>query len=263
VHVVILRPPPRFPKRPQLPPDEILPDGWSESELDRLAAGATVIWSGAYELRKVHIVFGRVPPTGVQTDVAITTMHLLNLTDDAPDATWVDADFVAAETALDAFWTTMKDYYSSGTFLDQYRWYKAGPAFTPTPPEGNPPVRIIERNVPGTNTSSWPFPPQVAVTVTEKTALRKHWGRMYLPAPVVGTSESAGTVGPSFGANLIDVVEDLYEAFISADLVPVVFSPTNESAYQVEHLQVDNLFDVMRSRRWKAPSTRWQRDLTD
>ena len=257
-----MRPPPRFPRRPNYPPGYMLPEDWQDWTGGPFPSGHAVIWSGAHEVRKLQAVFSRVAPAGVATDPAVITMHFLNLTDDEPDSTWVDADFLAVEDAFDDFWTATKIYYTTGTSLDQLRWYKDGPAYHPTPSEGNPAVRIIERSVAGTGTGV-PCPPQVAVSLTEKTALRRRWGRIYMPAPDAALLTTGGLLGTVYTAGFCDALEDMYEACIAADIVPVVFSPTVETSYQIESVQVDNLLDVIRSRRWKSPTVREQRDLTD
>src|SRR5680860_875867 len=52
-----------------------------------------------------------------------------------------------------------------------------GYAETPGP---NPPVGEADLNVLGSATSN-PLPPQVSLTVTERTNLRRNWGRIYIP----------------------------------------------------------------------------------
>lgn len=220
-----------------------------------------MIWPSPIELRKLQVVFSRIAPTGVATDPAVCTFHFVNLTNNAPDSTWTDADFVTAEDAFRTAWNGIKNVWTTGTVLDQLRWYKAGSAFTPTPPEGNPAVRILEENLPGTAAVT-PCPPQVAISVTERTALRRRWGRFYLPAPSKDACDQHGVLGQGLVDLFVNSFETMYETCRADGIVPVVFSPTVETAYEVEKLQVDNLFDVIRSRRWKAPSIRAVRTLT-
>ena len=216
-----------------------------------------MIWTGPVEMRKLQIVWSRVAPTGVSTDPAVTTHHFLNLTGGNPDSTWVDADFLVVENAVDAWWGVLDSEWPTGTAIDQYRWYRASAAIDAIVPGDNPAVRIIERNLPGIATAP-PLPPQVAISVTEKTALRKKWGRFYLPPCTATNMTTGGTIGGGFCDLILNTTKDMYAACRSADIMPVVYSRQNGAAYEVEKLQVDNLFDVIRSRRWKTAGYRAQ-----
>jgi hypothetical protein len=244
------------------PPDGTLPEGWEDGVFWDEGGFGIAVWSAPVELRKLQIVFSRVAPGTVASDPAVCTMHFLNLTGGSPDSTWVDADFLVVETALMSAWDSLKGYWTTGTTLDQLRWYKDGSAFHPTPSEGNPAVRIVEKDVAG-QASVPPMAPQVAVSITEKTALRRRWGRFYLPAPARGNEGTGGTILGTLTTDLADVFHTFFEACRTGDIIPVVFSPSLEAAYEVEHLQVDNLFDVIRSRRWKGPTVRETRNLID
>lgn len=239
-----------------------MPEGWTDGIEYYAGYEDLVVWTTPVELRKLQVVFARVAPTGVATDPAVITLHFLNLTSSAPDSTWVDGDFVTVEDGFTALWAAVKSRYATGTILDQYRWYKDGDAFHPTPSDGNPAVRVVEMNVPGT-ASEFPLPPQLALSVTEKTALRKRWGRIYMPCPGVSQVTTGGMAGTVVVGEMANAYHTFYEACRTAEIIPVVFSPTNGSAYEIEHIQVDDLYDVIRSRRWKAPTIRETRNIID
>lgn len=219
-------------------------------------------WTGDYELRKLQVRYSRSPTGMGSQDVAVTTHHFLNLTADEPDATWTTGDYTTVEGAWDTLWTSLKARQSPTTRLDQFRWYKDGPAFHPTPEDGNPADRVTERDVPGTLAAGDTIlPPQVAISVTERTALRKRWGRFYLPAGGSAYCTANGDLGASAVDFIADAVEIFYNACRAADLIPVVFSPTTEAAFSVDQTQVDSLYDVIRSRRWSSPAVRDTRTL--
>jgi hypothetical protein len=106
------------------------------------------------------------------------------------------------------------------------------------------------------------MPPQVALSVTERTPVRKRWGRFYLPYIDSTVISGAGTIGGSTCTAVADAVETCYAACFTAELVPVVWSPTVKRAYGVTSIQVDNIFDVIRSRRYVTPTIREVRDGT-
>jgi hypothetical protein len=206
----------------------------------------------SFEARKVHVVFDRTGVGGTPEDVAVCTFHLVNVTDGEVDTTWTTGDYLAAEALFHAWWMDIRSLYTSSTSLREYRWYRSAPGLA----QSGPPERIGTEGTPGSNTGA-ELPPQVAISVTEKTQRRKSWGRFYLPAPAYTT---LGADGGVIGASAINQVHSatltLYRDLVDADLHPVVFSKPAARALAVSALQVDDLYDVVRSRRWDRPTTR-------
>lgn len=201
-------------------------------------------------IRRAQLVFSRTP-TGSTEDVATTHLDYLNLTAGEPDDTWVDADFATLEGYIDTWWTALKPYVWSKCSLTQIRWYRIGPGIAPP----NPPVRITTRAVPGTN--STPMAPQVSVTLTLKTGVRKEWGRLYLPHPGGNIADTTnGRIDSSIMGTVATASDVLFKAAFAADFVPVVYGRARQKVYTVESLQIDDLFDVQRRRRWDRPLTR-------
>jgi hypothetical protein len=207
------------------------------------------------------------------TDDAVTTHHFIYAPAGTPSSTWATAQFEAVETAMAAFWTTVKAFYTAATVYKQVRWYKVGPAIVPP----QLPVRIIDPNVAGSGAVGGDqFPPQVAISITEKTADPRAWGRFYLPAVADGSADLYGRLGGGLQLAIADAADVLYEACVSASCFPVVYSSAKPSrptasggtlaatearALPVHQIQVDDLFDVIRTRRWNAPLLRLQRDI--
>lgn len=202
------------------------------------------------------------------------TLHLLNLTAGVPDASWVAGDYTAAEAALDTFWGAIKDRYPLAIGLAGYRWQADGPAFRPFGTELSPTLRNTARAVPGSTDTEW-LPPQVAMSVTEVTSakftahdvegvgdqLRNRWGRFYLPNMVVAAVGN-GRYTAAACDDVADATLALYNTLNAADLHPVVYSPTVGHAWTVDSIHVDDIVDVIRSRRFVTPLSRHVRTPT-
>lgn len=231
-------------------------------------------FTGSFELRRVVVKFTRTPAGGISEDAAAFTLHVAKLVAGAIDAGWLAADYAATETRLDTFWTALKGGVSSKYTLSEYRWYKDGPDWSPIdrgdgPP--NPSVRTTARAVVATNAAS-PLPPQLAMTSTLVTEVRKRWGRIYFLPP---TQDGSGC---DANGRIAGMQVSLHNALLAlangqkADGRPLVVwsrarshyvSPIGSdipahpaTAYTVDSIQTDNVFDVMRSRRYKAPTSR-------
>lgn len=215
-----------------------------------------VIDQDPWEGRKLQVVYGRVSASGVAEDDAVTTHHFVNYTGGVIDDSWTDTDFTNIESNFDAFWTAIKGGYKTFTTLLEYRWYKFGPDVGPP----NPAVRVVPKSVPGTSTGNL-MPPQVAMSITERTPLRKQWGRFYLPAPVTAAGDANGRILAVEIDALADAAEALYEACFADDIIPVVYSPRHEVAIAPLEIQVDDVFDVIRSRRYENTLTRDRRPV--
>lgn len=176
-------------------------------------------------------------------DSVQTHFDVVNVTAGDIDETWIDADFATCESAFDAFWGTIKTGVSPHYTLQEYRWYRLGPGATP--PETA--VRVTPRNVPATGGGD-SLPPQLCVVVSLRTALRKRWGRMYLPAPVEANAADPGLVATSYVDSVAGAANAFETALSAADFEWVVYSKQMSRAYAIERLVVDNSFDTQRSR---------------
>ncbi len=219
-------------------------------------------YSGTFELRKAQVRWGRISGAAAGTDDAVTTHHFIKLVSGAPNATWVEADFTGAEAALLAFWNGIKDNYQDAYVYKQVRWYRVGPGIALS----GAPVRVIDPNVSGTQSNA-SMPPQVAVSVTERTSDAKSWGRFYLPPPsIVGSITNGSRLSALFQADVADNADTMYESFVTNNTPAVVYSAATATrptarALGVGMVQVDDLFDVIRSRRWNEPLLRLQRAI--
>jgi len=205
-------------------------------------------------VRRAQLVFSRAG-IGSGEDSITTSIDLLNMTGGSPDDTWTDSDFVSAEGKIDTWWNAIKFMATTKIVLDQIRWYRIGPGLPPP----NPAVRVTDKNLAGTATAS--LPPQVAVTLTEKTVPRRQWGRLYLPLNTMTGVGPEGRIDSGAVTALITSSDVLYSGLNASELVPVVYSKTRGKAYAVETIQVDDLYDVIRSRRYDKPTIRETRPV--
>jgi hypothetical protein len=240
--------------------------------------GFVTQYNAPYELRKLAIHFSRTPSVGVVQDDDICTFHFVNLTGGTPDATCVDADYAQVEGAFDTAWTTIKTLYRAETKLAQYVWRADGPAFKPFGASLSPTLRATARSVAGTEASAGgsPLPPQCAISVTEvtdakftahgvgvpgdapgtgRTQVRNRWGRFFLPAPSTIMLNDGRLQSGQIGS-IATAVQVFYNACVSAGNIPVMYSPTTGNAWSVTALHIDDIIDVVRSRRYVTPLTR-------
>lgn len=232
-------------------------------------------FTSAYELRELTVKWNRTVGMSPAEDLAMCTFHVLNSTGGVPDATWTTADYTAAEALFDTWWTAIKDRYHPFTSLVEYAWRADGPAYKPFGASLQPTLRITPKSLAGTNATGSMMPPQLAVSVTEVipstfvvpdvegvgAQTRNRWGRFYLPAP---TSDGVfnGRVSSTIADDFANATQSLYNALIAADFIPVVYSPTTGHAWSVDAIHVDDVFDVIRSRRFRTTTFRTPRAIT-
>lgn len=238
-------------------------------------------YSEPFELRKVHMQWTLNSGDVAGEDVRVCTFHLLKLSAGAPTADWVAADFTNVDAKFAAWWVALRAYFSSATGWSALKVYKAGPDIEP------PQVPVFAEDFApnfGTGAASQ-MPPQVAVTVTEKAGSKPHWGRFYLPAPAALATVlgATGRLHATFQNALADATDTLYQDLKAVGLVPVVYRPPLPvrqtaaerragtlpgslparagSAWTVDDISVDNIFDVIRSRRYDRPTSRSDRAI--
>ena len=161
-----------------------------------------------------------------------------------------EEDFELIEGRFDDFYAALAGFFGSGTKLTGYRWYKLDPDGDGTTGES---IRFTERDT--TMTSSVTMTaPQVACSVTQITYSRRRWGRFYLPfvsrENISGGRYSDGTVSA-----VANAAEDL-EQPVEDSWFSIVYSKNLPYALPVQGVRVDNIPDIIRSRRWRAATKR-------
>jgi hypothetical protein len=235
-------------------------------------------FSAPFELRKVQMIWSVSDAVVSSEDARVCTFHLMKVVSGTPSDAWDAGDFSDMDAAFTTWWTNIKDRFPSTTAWDRIKVYKDGPAITPP----QVPVYDADKNVVGTG-SLGAQPPQVAISVTEIAGSKRYWGRFFLPGCDAGGVAAYGRIDTTYLTDIADATDTLYTALQAAELRPVVYrpalperSPTAPlpehrtkgtfparlaTAWDVEKVQVDNVFDVIRRRRFKYPTLRVQRDI--
>lgn len=179
----------------------------------------------------------------------INTLHWINLTSGEVDTSWITADFTAVESAIETYISGNLGAFSTGVRFIEHRWYAFGASIA-TP---NPPARVTTLTTPLVGTSSGVFVPQVGMTVTLRTALRRHWGRIYVPV----VSSSYGTNGQMSSTQVDGIAAAWRTALLvspaTQGVVPVVWDRARKLAFGVTALEVDSVPDIQRRRRPRDP----------
>ena len=237
-------------------------------------------YTGSFEVQRFQLEWTPSAPTLIDEDVRVCTFHCIKLVGGSPTPSWDPADFIAMDNAFTAWWTTAKALCTPDVGWTRIKAYRAGPNVLP-PQEAT--YDAIKSAIAGSGTGG--LPPQIAISVTEKAGAKKNWGRFYFPALAekTGVSNICDTDGrPSSAATtlLADATDTLYEAARIALTPFVIYHPKLAAnrptgnppvasslperpaeAAAVEQIQIDNVFDVIRRRRWETPTLRTQRQV--
>ena len=182
------------------------------------------------------------------------TMHFdfLNMTSGVPDDTWTPTDYSTLEGYLSTMFTTLKPFYNSGTRVFTYIWHRVGTGV----PKPNAAERVMVLGTPIAGSAS-PVGtvPQVGCSITFRTAVRRSWGRTYLPM-VASAAETDGTWRSLDVDSICTAVHTMVGAAASSDFHLVVVSGPLSSSLNVEQIEVDDNPDIIRRRRWKTSNYR-------
>jgi hypothetical protein len=230
------------------------PSSYVMDLLSYLGSSHTSEDPAAGEWRHVQIIWDDVS-SGLPADAMVTTLDLSNITGGGLDSTWTSADYTTCDGILTTLVNAWGGLCDDHVHSREIRYYKRlfNPYSNPKPfaPSG-PPEHVLPLVVNGTQPQAMPH--QVAFTHTEKTTFPKHWGRSYWPAFAAGSIVAGGLVSNTVVDSWCTAVHTAYAALGAAEFFPTV--PTT----QVDHVpmrmllgvtsvQVDNVADVIRSRR--------------
>jgi hypothetical protein len=172
-------------------------------------------------------------------------IHWINLTGGELDQTWVTADYTAVESAVEAFWSSQAAKISTGCQLVEHRWYGYGAGVVaPNPPSR---VQTLATPLAGTGTGAWVR--QVASTITLRTALRRHWGRLYVP---INSDQfiTNGQLSSSFTDAIAAAARTMLMVSPSTQgVVPAVYDRQRHIVFGVTAVEVDSVPDIQRRRR--------------
>lgn len=225
--------------------------------LASFAAGAAVFEyldeaGSADELAWLHVTAHawRSTPTGTSEDRAQIGFDFAKLSAGGNDPTW---DAAQIDPVLDSLTLLLGDlavYMDNNAYWQELRAYvkkfrDVGPGIAPS----GDPVEVRTMSIGGVSAGTVVLPYQVAASVTEKTAMRKHWGRFYIPCPSSQYTDGFGRFTSSLTQGLSTAVAARYEALANLNYVAVVPSAATRTLFSVTQIQVDDVPDVIRRRR--------------
>lgn len=203
-------------------------------------------------MERLQIEFKREVATYTEDD-AVITMHFASLADGLLN----DTIRQAVEARFITFWNAVKGAFPTSTKVDAFRWYdqQVWPTLSPL-------LRSSDiTDSAGTNSNA-PLPPQIATSVTLETERRARWGRFYLP------STSSDTLNLGTGRLTVSTVDSIAQSattFIQGARTDgakmYVWSPRGGKGppafsagdgLLVLRVRVDDIFDVVRRRRWQS-----------
>jgi hypothetical protein len=213
---------------------------------------------------KAVITWTRTQPSGLAEDKIQVGFDLLRNDISGPTDTWVTADFTAAEARFLTWLTSVNGYVPNYVVKDSIRWYRRHfNPLTETKPfaHSGPPVRVLSVSA-AAGGGGGTGPPQLAMSVTERTALPRHWGRFYLPTdPAAITASTNGRFSSSAMTAIGNATDTLYEG-LHTDHFNVCVPCTQldkqpvRALLGVTQLAVDDIPDVIRRRRWDTVGAR-------
>ena len=201
-----------------------------------------------------------------RTDMAVYTFDIVKGTGGSVDSTWSDADLGTVATHVSTFNSDVATHLSPDwTFVDIRQYLMAFNPYTFTPDGGKtfppfvlsgPPVGFSVQSQVGSGALT--TPPQCAMSITELVPVSHHWGRLYLPSP-----GDALVAGGRLSNATVDALATAYGA-LAGGLNNVGFSvvvphtQVNKKPFRglstVSGVQVDNIVDVIRRRRYHSPT---------
>lgn len=223
--------------------------GYSSAQITSGGSSATI--GSGIGVRRVSLLYDR---TALDASLDPSYCHFdwLNITSGAPDDTWITSDYTTLETLVKTFDAAITPYRPAGVVLTTLIWHRVGSGIgTPNPAER---TTVLASPQVGSLSGSC-SPQQIASSLTFRTGVRKSWGRTYLPvmSPVPGSS-------PYLSTAAVDAIANNANAMVTgaatADFNLVVVSKPLASSLNVEHVEVDNVLDVIRRRRPKKSTYR-------
>jgi hypothetical protein len=201
--------------------------------------------------RRAQLVWARTVTGSYLEDVMVTHFDFLNITGGNPDDTWTTGDYNTLQNDIATWWSGMQSTMSTRVTLREVRWYRIGEGITPP----NPPTTTYTVGTAGSGTGDM-LPPQLACAVTFKTAVRHSWGRTYLPGFVESSNDVDGRIDNTTALHVATIMQNLVTDAAGHDFRLVVYSKALHALLNVETIQVDNTWDIIRSRRYATPTYR-------
>jgi hypothetical protein len=205
---------------------------------------------------RVVLLWSRTTPAGTTEDQAQCGFDLVNFTGGAPDYTYTAGDFTTISNACGTFMAAYRPYQAASHTAFGIRIYRM--AFNPTE---WPAKRFADTGPPLYQATFSPTPStggsgiyQAACTITKRTPLPKHWGRMYLPGLGSNALDANGRIATTGRDAIRTAAGTLFGTLRTAEFFPVVpVTQVNKAMafglLSVSEIAVDDGPDVQRRRR--------------
>jgi hypothetical protein len=192
----------------------------------------------------VQVIFDRTAVSPDEDD-AIITMHCRGVAAGLPDVLnpMDNTNRTNFAGKIDAWWTTMKTYVASDYVLKGIKFYSLPDAVGELL---GPPDMALTRNVAGTGGNKT-MPTQIATSVTFITDARKTWGRFYIPG-IDGSNYSNHRLTSALCTTIANTTHLLTDRSATGACL-TVWSRTHWTHHDPQFIQVDDVPDVIRSRR--------------
>lgn len=215
------------------------------------------------EWRRFVLRWSRSTPAGTSEDFAQFKLDLVNVTADALDTTWTQADYFAVRDAFATWRTGMLASISTSQSFTELKAYRM--RFNPEPDlirpfaDTGPPQYLQTIAQAGTQTGTLPY--QIAPTCTLRTGWPRHWGRFYAPTPGTAAIDSNGRLTSTYRSALQTATATMLSTLHDAGFYPVV--PVGQLDKTPFHgllsptvIVVDDVPDVQRRRRPRQVAAR-------
>jgi len=213
------------------------------------SGGPSAVQGSGVGVRRCTVTIDR---TLVEASLDPASIHFdfLNMTAGNPDDTWTTTDYTTLEGYITTFWNAIISKLPPNHVATAYTWHRVGAGVT----KPNPAERIL--STPGVSmpTGTGVNAPQVACSITFRTGVRRSWGRTYLPYG--GVLTSARRIPSADVTAIANAMNTLVTSAASSDFHLVVTSGHLSSSLNVEHIEVDDVSDIVRRRRHKRSVTK-------
>jgi hypothetical protein len=206
--------------------------------------GPNAAGGGGIGVRRATLILDRTLASPAD-DAATMHFDFLNITGGNPDDTWIAADYTTLESALNTWWAAVAGIAPTYIRMTRIMWHRVGPGI----PKPNPAERILDLTTPVAGSSGASNSPQTASSITFRTGMRKHWGRTYFP--LGSLLSGSDRVTSANQGTLVSNTVTLMHSAMSSDFHPVVVVTNPAGAIGIESIEVDDVPDTVRRRRWK------------
>lgn len=211
--------------------------------------GSNAAGGGGIGVRRATLLLDR-SSASPGDDAATMHFDFLNITGGNPDDTWITADYTTLENLIVTWQGSVAAYMPAYVNMTRILWHRVGPGI----PKPNPAERILDFGVVHAGSATGINAPQVATTITLRTGLRKHWGRTYMP--LGQTLSTSARVPAATQTAIVNATLTLLRGAASNDFHPVVVTTNPDGAAGIEYVEVDDVPDVQRRRRWKHTASK-------